>query len=99
MDMAFLSVEAGFQQTFISDRWYRRTFQSQVPERSKNRNRSNQKAIPSIRIGGSYAECIHKALSPNSAIAVFLMCGGLVAKAHRDCPDDFIGMGTFGLQT
>jgi hypothetical protein len=65
------STESGFQPTFIVYRWYRRTFQSPVPERSKKQSRFNQRAIPSIRLWDHMRNAFIKHYPPKAAIAVF----------------------------
>ena len=87
----WLSAEVGFLETFISYRSYRRTIQSPVPAKSKNRSRFNQKAIPSIRLWDHMRYAFMRQYPPKSVsnLRDFLMCSSLWSKAPRDCPDDY----------
>jgi hypothetical protein len=91
----WLSPEARFQQTIILYRSYRRTFQSPVPARSKNRGRFNQKAKPSIRLWDHMRNAFMRQYPPKSAITVFWCVVGFWPKAPRDWKRL---LGTFGRQ-
>ena len=90
-----LSAEVGFLETFIAYRSYRRTIQSPVPAKSKNRSRFNQKAIPSIRLWDHIHSAFIKLCPPKKAITVFWCAVGLRPKAPRDWKRL---LGTFGRQ-